>query len=160
MTEMGDFRLMLVSDLPEILLIEQAAYTFAWTEGNFRDCLKAKYHCWVYQENLTIMGYGILSAAVGEGHVLNLCVRKECQRQGIGKKIMQFLLVEAQMLQVEDLFLEVRASNLPAMQLYELMGFCEYGRRNHYYPALQGKEDAVLYSRAMIKPLPFTTRPN
>jgi [ribosomal protein S18]-alanine N-acetyltransferase len=144
------FRLMQEEDLANIMSIERTAYEFSWTEGNFRDCLKAKYHCWIYQENSLIIGYGILSAAVGEGHVLNLCVRKESQRQGIGKKILQFLFDHAQSLKVEDLFLEVRASNKPAMQLYELMGFCEYGRRDNYYPANKGKEDAVLYSRAIL----------
>ena len=75
------------SDLDEVMRIETRAYPFPWTPGIFRDCLRADYPMWVqerpaHQGPGAIVGYGVLSIAAEEAHVLNLCTAPECEGQG------------------------------------------------------------------------------
>lgn len=136
-------RRMTTSDLPDVVKIEQASYQFPWSEDIFRDCFKARYHCWVCEEQDKVLGYGILSMAVGEAHVLNVCVDPAEQGQGIGRKLLEHL-IELSRGEAETMFLEVRPSNPVAIALYESMGFNEIGIRKGYYPAANGREDALM----------------
>lgn len=148
----SQFRPMLLTDVREIALIERRAYAFCWTEGIFRDCIRSDYFCRVLQvPQGGIQGYGILSAAAGDAHILNLCVREELQGRGLARQVLNHLLDLARSVQTQTVFLEVRASNQRAIQLYTTAGFCEIGLRSGYYPAAKGKEDAVV----MAKELPI-----
>ncbi|MFZ4789466.1 MAG: ribosomal protein S18-alanine N-acetyltransferase [Candidatus Competibacteraceae bacterium] len=146
----GQFRQMLLADVREIALIERRAYAFFWTEGIFRDCIRAGYHCRVLQvPHDRIQAYGILSAAAGDAHVLNVCVREELQGHGLAKQMLDHLLDLARSVQTQTVFLEVRASNQRAIRLYATAGFCEIGLRSGYYPATKGKEDAVVMAKEL-----------
>ncbi len=146
----GQFRQMLLADVREIAMIERRAYAFFWTEGIFRDCIRAGYHCRVLQiPHGVIQAYGILSAAAGEAHILNVCVREELQGRGLAKQVLNHLLDLARSVQTQTVFLEVRASNQRALQLYATAGFCEIGLRSGYYPAAKGKEDAVVMAKEL-----------
>ena len=150
--ELGAFRNMCVADLPEILRIEQQAYAFAWSEGVFRDCLQAGYYCQVLATPSTemVQGYGVLSAAVGEAHILNVCVRRSYQGRGFAHHILGHLLEIARAQEVQSVFLEVRASNHAALRLYAAAGFGEIGRRAGYYPAPRGRrEDALIMAKEL-----------
>ncbi|MDI1231074.1 MAG: ribosomal protein S18-alanine N-acetyltransferase [Methylobacter sp.] len=136
-------RKMRSSDLPGVMAIERANYHAPWGEDIFRDCFKANYSCWVCEENDTVLGYSILSISVGEAHVLNICVAAAEQGQGIGRKMLQNLIETARG-RAETMFLEVRPSNTAAIALYEDMGFNEIGIRKGYYPAENGREDALM----------------
>jgi ribosomal-protein-alanine N-acetyltransferase len=136
-------RRMTMSDLPSVAAIETKGYQFPWDEDIFRDCLKARYECWVCEERDKVLGYCIASIAVGEAHVLNLCVDPAEQGQGIGRKLLENLIESARG-RAETVFLEVRPSNTVAIALYENMGFNEIGIRKGYYPAENGREDALM----------------
>lgn len=136
-------------DLGAIMEIERRAYRFPWTAGIFRDCLRVGYCCWCYECNNRIEGYGVMSVAAGESHILNLTVRPESQRQGIGAKLMRHFLQLARRHNADIVMLEVRPSNTPAVRLYEKMGFNEVGVRRNYYPADQGREDALLLALSL-----------
>lgn len=136
-------RRMAVSDLPNVAAIEKRGYPFPWGEDIFKDCLKARYDCWVCEEQDKVLGYCIASIAVGEAHVLNLCVDPAEQGQGIGRKLLEHL-IEAARGRAETVFLEVRPSNKNAVALYENMGFNGIGIRKGYYPAENGREDALM----------------
>lgn len=140
-------RRMSLLDLDVVLEIEQQAYDFPWTEGIFRDCLRVGYPSWVYERDGAITGYGVMSVASGEGHILNLCVAPAFQGQGIGTSLFKAQLVAAEALRVNTLFLEVRASNAVALSLYRKNGFNEIGLRRNYYPAKTGREDAVVLAK-------------
>ncbi|HBS26104.1 MAG TPA: ribosomal-protein-alanine N-acetyltransferase [Gammaproteobacteria bacterium] len=143
-------RVMSVDDLAAVLAIENSAYDFPWTEGIFEDCFRVGYPSWVYEQDSEVKGYGILSVAAGEGHILNLCVRPDSQHQGIGKLLLEALLLTAEILDVSALFLEVRVSNKSAIHLYEKLGFNEVGLRQNYYPAKKGREDAVVLAKQLV----------
>jgi len=143
------FRPMQEQDLDAVVSVEQAAYTHPWSLGIFRDCLRVGYCCWVGELGGAVIGHGVLSVAVGEAHLLNLCVHPEWQGRGLGRKLLRRMLRLARDHRADTAFLEVRVSNGVAQALYESSGFNEVGRRRGYYPARQGREDAIVYAKAL-----------
>lgn len=133
-------------DLKAVAAVEQASYQVPWSQGIFRDCLLAGYQCLVLEIGGTISGYAIMSVAAGEAHILNLCVHPECQQRGCGRRLLNALLIKAQVLGVERVFLEVRPSNDVAIRLYRSAGFEQIGVRPSYYQARGGREDAVIFA--------------
>ena len=145
-------RAMQSTDLERVFEIEQRAYDFPWTLGIFHDCLRSGYGCWVMVENERVLGYGILSAAAGEAHILNVCVAPEAQGRGHGRRLVQRLIDLSRWHRVERVFLEVRPSNPRAIALYHDIGFNEIGRRPKYYPAKGGREDALVMAIELLPP--------
>ena len=143
------FRPMQEADLMDIMEIERTSYPHPWTRLIFSDCLRAGYCCWVCERQGMIEGYGVISVAAGESHLLNLCVRPESQRQGIGRKLLLHFISLARRHDAEVIFLEVRPSNAAACALYQRMGFNELGSRKDYYPAAKGHEDALILARVL-----------
>lgn len=138
-----------MADLDAVMEIESSAYDFPWTQGIFRDCLRVGYCCWCYEIDGLIQGYGVMSVAAGESHILNISVRPESQRQGIGSKLMKHFLQLARRHDADTVMLEVRPSNKLAIKLYEKLGFNEIGVRRNYYPAHRGREDALLLALSL-----------
>ncbi|EGV30778.1 ribosomal-protein-alanine acetyltransferase [Thiorhodococcus drewsii AZ1] len=144
------FRPMCDDDLSRVLGVERASYEFPWTLETFRDCLRVEYSCWVGELGSEIVAHGIMSVAVGECHVFNLCVHPAHQRRGHGREMLRHLMALAVGQGAETAFLEVRASNASAKELYASEGFCEIGLRRRYYPARQGREDAAVLARQLM----------
>lgn len=139
------------SDLAQVMEIERASYEFPWTEGIFRDCLRVGYSAWVVTNTIgELLGYALMTMAVGEAHVLNVCVAPDARRSGLARYLMDHLQRIARAAEVEDMFLEVRRSNAPAIALYLSLGFRQVGVRKGYYPARQGREDALVLSLALV----------
>jgi ribosomal-protein-alanine N-acetyltransferase len=145
-------RAMTADDLEQVAAIELAAYAYPWTHGIFRDCLRAGYDCIVLAHGIEVVGYGVLSAAAGEAHVLNVCVAPAQQGQGHGTRLMKRLIDLARWHRAERIFLEVRPSNAHAIRLYDQLGFNEIGKRPNYYPAKRGREDAVVMAMELLPP--------
>jgi ribosomal-protein-alanine N-acetyltransferase len=139
-------RRMRFEDLPTVLQIEAKNYNFPWSEQIFEECLKAtNYNCMICEEMDNVIGYSILSIAVGESHIMNICVDPEAQGLGVGSKLLEKMIGVAKK-KSETIFLEVRPSNTAAIKLYEKRGFNEIGVRKGYYPSIgdEGREDAVM----------------
>ena len=135
------------SHLDEVMAIERRGYPFPWTRGIFEDCLRVGYSCWLATDTVGRgLGYGVMTMAVGEAHLLNLCVDPSRQRQGLAGHLLDHLVDIARHADTEQLFLEVRGSNLAALALYAAYGFVQVGVRPGYYPAEQGREDARVLS--------------
>ena len=141
------FRPMAEDDLPGIMSVEQAAYEFPWGETVFRDCLRVGYCCWILECDNELVAHGIMSVVAGESRILNLCVHPEMQNAGLGKEMLNHLLDIARQHHAEIVFLEVRPSNKVAQKLYSKAGFDEVGIRSAYYPAEDGREDALIMAR-------------
>ena len=88
--------------------------------------------------------------AVGEAHILNISVAPNEQGQGIGRRMLEHL-IELATGKAETIFLEVRPSNVGAIALYEKMGFNEIGVRKGYYPATNGREDAIMLALELFE---------
>lgn len=137
-------------DLDVVLAIELRAYAFPWTRGIFEDCLRATYPAWVLVDGDDVVGYGVLSVAAGEAHVLNVCVDPRAQGRGHGRRLLRSLLQQARARGAQRLFLEVRPSNHAALALYDAEGFNEIGRRPRYYPSHAGREDAIVMAMELL----------
>ena len=132
------------ADVPAVIAIEKQAYKYPWTEGIFRDCLRVGYHCRLLEQGGEIQAYGIISIAAGESHILNICVRPDLRRKGLGQRMLNYLMDEARRSGAKTMLLEVRVSNTAAIHMYQQAGFNELGHRPNYYPARDGREDALL----------------
>jgi ribosomal-protein-alanine N-acetyltransferase len=137
------------TDLATVANIERSAYEFPWSPGIFRDCLLAGYTSLVLEQGTAVIGYGIMSVAAGEAHLLNLALAPSARGQGHGWQLLQHILDLAQGAGVEGLYLEVRPSNRAALALYDQAGFEVIGRRRAYYRAIGGTEDAVVLVRRL-----------
>lgn len=137
-------------DIPAVLKIEAQNYSYPWSENIFRDCFTAiHYSCWVCEDNEEIIGYAIISMAAGEAHIMNISVDPKVQGLGVGRKMMTHL-IELARKKTETMFLEVRPSNKSAIALYKKLGFNEVGIRKDYYPAENGREDAVMLALELV----------
>lgn len=143
------FRAMTYADLKSVMAVEKSAYPFPWSETIFRDCMRVGYRCRLLEIELRIEAYGVMSIGAGEAHILNLCVRPASQRRGLARHMLAHLLDIARINDVRTVFLEVRPSNHQAIRLYQGQGFCEVGMRKNYYPAIGGREDAVVMAREL-----------
>ena len=143
------FRPMHKQDVAAIMPIERVLYTYPWTTGNFTDSLNAGYSCWICEFGSVTVGYAVLMLAVDEAHVLNIAIGQDWQRQGLGRRLMQHLIKVAREYRAQMMFLEVRPSNVSARRLYEDIGFNEIATRRAYYPAHDGREDALLMGLAL-----------
>jgi ribosomal-protein-alanine N-acetyltransferase len=142
--QLPSMRPMRLADVHDVLAIEQEIYVHPWTLGNFRDSLQAGYSCWVMECEGPVVGYGVLMAGVQEAHLLNLSVARGWQRRGFGGRLLHHFIDLARSYEAQRMFLEVRPSNRAARALYAGNGFRQLYVRRGYYPADDGREDAIL----------------
>lgn len=140
-------RQMVEADLTEVMRIEQGLYQFPWTESIFRDCLRVGYFCVAWEGSEGVVGYGIMSVGAGECHLLNISVDVPYQRRGLGRNLVEQLLELARRHRARIAFLEVRRSNEAAQRLYFGLGFEEISTRKEYYPASEGREEALILAK-------------
>jgi ribosomal-protein-alanine N-acetyltransferase len=133
-----------VRDLDEIIAIEDTVYPFPWTRGNFSDSLAAGYSTWVCRVGGELVGYMVVMMAVDEAHLLNISVDQRRQGMGFGARLLRHAMRVAKTLGARTLLLEVRPSNTRALELYRHFGFVRIGVRKGYYPAAEGREDAMV----------------
>lgn len=147
------FRPMQTADLDTICDIEPRIYSHPWSRGNFSDSLNAGYSCWVYEggseDRGAILGYAVLMTVLDEAHLLNISIAKLHQGKGLGRNLLEHMMQIARNHGAQNIFLEVRPSNVAAVKLYESMGFNEMAIRRNYYPAVSGREDAILMGMAL-----------
>ncbi len=150
MSDALSFRPMTAADLDAVLKIEFAAFSHPWTRGIFEDSLKS-YECWLMFQGSQQVGHGVIQVIAGEAHLLNITVKPESQGQGLGLALLEYLMDRARDRQAAECFLEVRESNTSAYRLYERYGFNEIGRRRGYYPAVGGREDALVMACSLVE---------
>lgn len=142
--EMPEIRQMLVTDIDGVIVIEKEVFLFPWTRGNFGDSISSGYHCYVLELGGHIFGYGVMTIGPGEAHLLTLSVAAGWQQEGWGEKLLHHFICLAKEHHARSVFLEVRKSNLGAARLYERIGFRRTATRTGYYPAMGGREDAIV----------------
>jgi ribosomal-protein-alanine N-acetyltransferase len=140
------FLRMKVGDLPDVLAIENDIYPYPWTRGNFLDSLYSSYETWILRDgNGSLAAYFLMMYAVDEAHLLNITVRRGLHGKGIGRMQLDKVKALAREHGMTSILLEVRPSNLRAMQIYERYGFLQIGKRKGYYPAANNmREDAIV----------------
>ncbi len=138
-------RSMQYADISTVMDIETIAYSFPWSQQNFKDCLRTGYGALILELNGGLVGYGIMSVGADEAQILNLCVKPNMQQRGYGRQILNQLLECAKQKRAKSIFLEVRVSNNAAINLYHQSGFNQISLRKNYYPnGKNGREDALI----------------
>lgn len=137
------------ADLEWIEVHERDLHVSPWTRGNFVDALKAGYIARVLRIDDEVVGYAVMMCVLDETHLLNISVLHAHQNRGVGRALLDMLIKISHEHGANQMFLEVRPSNAPALALYKRTGFTLVGRRSNYYPAENGREDALLMRLAL-----------
>lgn len=136
---------MTIAALDGVMAIEQVAYEFPWSRGNFIDALAAGYDARLLCRDEQTIGYFVVMAGVDEMHLLNLSVAPAEHGQGHGRFMLDEIVALCGRASAQKLWLEVRGSNTRARAIYRRFGFTEIGLRKAYYPAARGqREDAIV----------------
>ncbi len=145
----ADFVPMRVRDVVQVGIVERRNYDFPWTDGIFRDCVKAGYQCRCVYIGAELIGHGVLQVAADEAHILNLCIDQNWQHRGLGRQLLEHLMLIGRSAGAGTMFLEVRPSNPRAQDMYLAAGFNEVGLRPGYYDSHRGREDAIVMACAL-----------
>ena len=144
---------MTLADLPQVLAIEQSAYAFPWTRGNFVDSLAVGHPAQVLRTGAgDVQAYVVAQRGVQELHLLNLTVAPALQGRGLARVLLDALVAQARHEGHDWLWLEVRESNQRAREIYARYGFDDIGLRRGYYPAAAGRREDARVMRLAITP--------
>ena len=139
-------RKMTADDVKFAAEIEKLCFVHPWSEQSVKDEMDKENSIFLMAfDGENPIGYVGLSVVFDEGYMGNLAVLEAYRRKGVGRALMQELLNECVKLELAFATLEVRASNTPAVNLYESLGFTEVGRRKNYYK--EPSEDALLLTK-------------
>jgi len=140
-----------VADLDAVLAVENIAYAFPWTRGNFIDSLAAGYLAqWLRGPGGAALGYLVAMPGVQEMHLLNLTVAPAWQHRGLARGLLDGLVADSRAAGALCLWLEVRESNRRAQDIYGRYGFEQVGWRRAYYPAAAGRREDACVMRLVI----------
>lgn len=136
-------------DLDQVMAIEAVSFPAPWSRDSYRGELANQFATYyVVEENGQILGYAGVWCVFEEAHVTNVAVKPEARRRGWGRKLMQKLIETAMSKGAQRIYLEVRPSNLPAINLYRSLGFVPGGLRRGYYT--DNNEDALILVRLLL----------
>ena len=141
---------MTTAHLPSLVALEQICFPAdPWSESVYRAALDNPAVAILLAEGAdgAILGYAVLSTVLDEGNLDNIAVHPDCRRQGVADALLGAITGFGRE-HLACLMLEVRASNAPAIALYEKHGFAAVGRRKNYYES--PKEDAVLMTLSFL----------
>ena len=133
-----------LADIENVYLLESQCHSHPWSKNLFLSNFGTRYFNHVLLDNERVIGYFVASSVVGEVTLMNIAIDPEKQGEGLGLKLLQFLIDFSRQNQEQEIWLEVRASNLAALALYNKLGFAEVDRRKDYYPCVKGREDAII----------------
>lgn len=141
---MNNISILTPADLPRAFEIEQASHAFPWTEKTLTSNQGERYLNLKIMHNDVMAGFAITQIVLDEATLFNIAIDPAFQRQGLGRALLEDVIQQIEKKDVFTLWLEVRASNAKAISLYESLGFNEVSVRRNYYPAAQGREDAIM----------------
>jgi [ribosomal protein S18]-alanine N-acetyltransferase len=132
-------------DVPAVSgILQQSPEASNWSEQSLVQLASAGPASWVAERDGVVAGFLLGRSAADEFEILNLAVSRAYRRGGIGSKLLETAVEFSRSAGISHVYLEVRASNKPAIALYTRHGFNECGRRAQYYK--NPMEDAVLLS--------------
>ena len=132
------------TDLPAAFHIEKRAHAFPWSEQTFASNQGERYLNLQLSVDGVMAAFAITQIILDEATLFNIAVDPAFQRRGLGRELLEQVIDEVEKRGVVTLWLEVRASNVAAIALYESLGFNEATIRRNYYPTVDGREDAII----------------
>ena len=143
-SDLYNFFPMDINYLTKVYELELESYDYPWTKEILRDCILYKYDSFVVIYNDNLVGYIISKIAYPETHILNLTVKRNFRKKGIGKALIELIISDARLRNSENIILEVRANNTDAQSLYKKLNFEVIGTRKDYYESKNDREDAYV----------------
>ena len=134
--------------LASIAELEAATFSEPWSKDALELLLTDQATGYCILDGKTVVAYGSLLYAPNEGQILNLAVSPAYRRKGYAKAILEALELDARKQGADSLFLEVRESNLPAIELYKGFGFSAVGKRTNFYRA--PVENALILKKDLL----------
>jgi ribosomal-protein-alanine N-acetyltransferase len=137
-------RKMMLDDIEQVIAIDRVSFSLPWPERSFRFELtdNPASRCWVAEVDGRLVGIVVAWLIVDEVHVATIATHPEFRRQGIAKRLLSHALRELRHEGAQSSFLEVRASNYAAQEMYRKFGYEKSGIRPRYYR--DNDEDALL----------------
>ena len=132
-------------DISSIVEIENKTNQMPWSKAQFLSSMEVGHYSVVMHKDSDILGFAIYSPIIPESHLLNIAIDPAYQGKGLGDKLLQQIILQNRTIGVKTISLEVRVSNLTAINLYEKRGFHKDAIRPDYYSG-SPKEDALLMS--------------
>ncbi len=136
---------MTAEDLDAVVALEASLQDFPWSRGHFGDSLAAGHEMRVLRLGGDVVGFSVAMSIVDEAHLLVIGVDRRHQRCGHGTRLLRQVIETARAGGAARLLLEVRPANTQAVAFYQDFGFARIGVRRGYYPALAGREDALVF---------------
>ena len=149
LAERPEISRMTAVDLDAVVAIEASLQDFPWSRGNFADSLAADHEMRVLRLGGDVVGFSVVMSIVDEAHLLVIGVDRRHQRHGHGARLLQQVLETARAGGAVRLLLEVRPANTQAIAFYQGFGFAQIGVRRGYYPAVAGREDALVFEKEL-----------
>lgn len=134
------------ADAERLAAIDAAAVDFPWRLFQFREGLAGREFGWGAENKSELIGFALCSLLLDEATLLNIAVHPDSQRRGIAWQLLNRAVTDCRDRGAARMLLEVRESNASAIALYRRAGFVIDGVRRDYYPALTGREAALLMS--------------
>ncbi|MGE1560464.1 ribosomal protein S18-alanine N-acetyltransferase [Pantoea septica] len=131
-------------DTAQAFAIECRSHAFPWREQTFASNQGERFLNYRLDVDGMMAAFAITQVVLDEASLFNIAVDPAFQRRGYGRQLLQHLIAELEKRDVMTLWLEVRASNHPAIALYEQLDFHQVSRRPNYYPTASGREDAII----------------
>lgn len=140
-------RPMTAADVPSVAALEKLCFSDPWSVSSIASELDNPLSLWlVWEEDGTAAAYLGVQRVPPQADVMNVAVSPALRRRGIARAL--FAELERRLPEIEELFLEVRASNSGAIALYRTLGFEQVGRRPNYY--LDPREDALILRKELF----------
>lgn len=138
------FRLMKLSDIDDILVIERSSFATPWSRQAFFNELTSNQHAHylVLEYNQKIVGYCGIWVVFDEAHITNIAVLPGYRGKKLGEALLQQVINFTKAMEAKTISLEVRVSNNIAQNLYKKYGFQNGGIRKNYY--VDNQEDALV----------------
>ena len=134
--------------VPQIAALERETFSLPWDEDAVRAELDNPLALWLVAEDAagTVLGYVGSQTCFEDADILNVAVLPAARRQGLAAALLNELELRLRPKGVERITLEVRASNLPALRLYDKLGYTRIGLRRGYYE--KPREDALILQKS------------
>ena len=136
-----------VDDVDAVAALDASLQEFPWSRGNFADSLAAGHASYIARIDADLAAFAVVMKVLDEAHLLGIGVARRCQRQGLGAALLDRICADARAGGGRRLLLEVRRSNVGATEFYRRAGFAQIGIRRGYYPAADGREDALIFDK-------------
>ena len=140
-------RPMTAADVPSVAALEKLCFSDPWSVSSIASELDNPLSLWlVWEEDGTAAAYLGVQRVPPQADVMNVAISPALRRRGIARAL--FAELERRLPEIDELFLEVRASNSGAIALYRTLGFEQVGRRPNYY--LDPREDALILRKELF----------